>query len=472
MRNAILLFLLCCGGIAAATVTQPAFFGRRDYPSAPGFAVVADINGDGIPDVITMGPFGLDALLGNGNGSFRVGPTSTIGGQLGFFGIVPIDLNGDGNIDLVIAQPGGIEVCLGNGDGTFQPAVAYGPGGGGFIAVGDFNGDGIPDVAIPNSNGIYLYTGQGGGVFSPGVLTPVSPSGSLANRTLVAADFNGDGKLDLAVATLQPSGFIVMLGNGDGTFQAPTAYTGTSPTWVAAGDLNGDGHPDIVVSSGSAFVYLNNGHGQFSQTTSVPLSGPQLAIGKINGDDIPDLVSSTGSVAFGIGHGKFAPPVSYAVESSGSTADVVLAELTTNGRMDIIAGQNGALSVLLNEGNGTFVDGEWTSVLGSGNCGAAADFNGDGKPDLAVPTTSGITVLFGTGNASAPYSTGPSFAVSGVGCPITGDLNGDGVPDLLVGANGLGGVGAYLGNGDGTFQLAKGHSRRSGHQSSRGRFQS
>jgi hypothetical protein len=73
---------------------------------------------------------------------------------------------------------------------------------------------------------------------------------------------------------------------------------------------------------------------------------------------------------------------------------------------------------------------------------------------LAVPTPQGITILFGAGKAEAPYTTGPSFAVSGPGCPITGDLNGDGISDLILGANGLGGVGAYLGNGDGTFTLA------------------
>ena len=195
---------------------------------------------------------------------------------------MPVDLNGDGKIDLVIAQSFGIAICLGNGDGTFQGVVSYGSGGGGWVVVGDFNGDGIPDAVIPSSNGVYLYTGKGGGVFNTGVLTPVNPSGSMSNRTLAAADFNGDGKLDLVVASIQPNGFIVMLGNGNGTFQTPVLYSGaSSPSWVAAGDLNGDGHPDIVVSTGNALVYLNNGHGQFIQTTSVPFSGAQLAIGKV-----------------------------------------------------------------------------------------------------------------------------------------------------------------------------------------------
>ena len=111
--------------------------------------------------------------------------------------------------------------------------------------------------------------------------------------------------------------------------------------------------------------------------------------------------------------------------------------------------------MLLNEGNkGTFNDGEWISVPGAGNCAAGADYNGDGKPDLAVPTSNGIVILLGTGTGSAPYTTGATIPLSGPGCPIVGDLNGDGIPDILVGANSLGGVAAYLGNGDGTFTLA------------------
>ena len=148
--------------------------------------------------------------------------------------------------------------------------------------------------------------------------------------------------------------------------------------------------------------------------------------------------------------------MAYSVANTSGWYSVAMAQLTTGkkGFDDIITGLNFSVSVLLNEGDGKFVDGEWTSVPGSGNCGAAADFNGDGIPDLAVPTTEGITVLFGTGIPTAPYTAGPSFAVSGAACPISGDLNGDSIPDSAAGANGLGGVGAYLGNGDGTFRRA------------------
>lgn len=280
MKRASLLSLLCCG--LAAAVTQPQFYARRDYPSAPGYIAVADVNGDGIRDVVTMSSTGIHTLLGNGNGTFRVGPTTNPGGVLGGFQLSTIDLNGDGVVDLIIAQGGGIEVCLGNGDGTFQPAVLYGPGGGGYLVVGDFNGDGVLDVAIPSNSGIYLYIGRGGGVFNSGVLTPINPYNATANVTLPAADFNRDGNLDLAVAYrstggVQINGFIVLFGNGDGIFQTPVFYGGSSPSWIAAGDLNGDGYPDIVVSG--AYIYLNNGKGSFSAPTSASLPGRNSRLG-------------------------------------------------------------------------------------------------------------------------------------------------------------------------------------------------
>ena len=462
IRNALLCVLVFCGALAAA-IKQPSFFGRRDYPSANGYVSVADVNGDGIPDIIgvPLGGLGVNTLLGNGNGTFRVGRNSTVT-WTAIGGGVPVDLNGDGKVDLVIsggphglAVPSGIGVCFGNGDGSFQSPVFYQAGTDKFIdnpIVGDFNGDGTPDVVVAGESGIWLFVGQGGGVFSSGVLA--APFGAGA-RYVVAADFNRDGKLDLAVAYVpvgQPNGILVLFGNGDGTFQAPVFYGGTSPVYITAGDLNGDGYPDIVVPG--ATIYWNNGRGGFPTSTQASTPGNNVTIGDVNGDDIPDLVSSNGAVAIGLGGRKFAPPVYYAVENSNGWYSVVVADLGKNGLNDIVTGLNGAVSVLVNEGHGKFIDGEWTPVAGSGNCGAAADFNGDGNSDLAVPTTAGIVILLGTGNASAPYTTGTTIPASGAGCPITGDVNGDGIPDLLLGASSLGGVGVYLGNGDGTFRLS------------------
>ncbi len=469
MKQTLCLGMLVCGALAAANLPQPKFAARRDYTSATGFVAVADVNGDGIPDVVTAYETAIYTLLGNGDGTFRDGPAGIPGGGHSVNALVPIDLNGDGKLDLVVASDNGIGICFGNGDGSFQPAIYYTAKGGGpgSIAVGDFNRDQIPDVVMVNASGIILYSGKGGGVFAQGVFTPIAPNGASLGATIVAADFNQDGKLDLALSVgydLKPGerGFVLLFGNGDGTFQKPAfhATAGVWPQWLATADLNRTGRADIVAYGGAAtaYIFLNNGMGQFSAPTQSSLPGTQagqFAIGDVNGDHIPDLVSSSGYVALGLGKAQFAPAVNYPVAYHSDY--VTLGDLRGNGRLDVVTGEdygnNNAVSVLLNKGNGTFQDGAWTPVTDSLNCGAAADFNGDGKADLAVLAANGIDLLLGTGKASAPYVPGTTLAVSGAGCPFSGDVNGDGIPDLLVWSSELKGVAVFLGNGDGTFQM-------------------
>jgi hypothetical protein len=421
-------------------------------------SAVADINGDGVPDVVSVVAGYVFTLLGKGDGTFRNGPS--IGPlHLTMYNVVPIDLNGDGKIDLVVSAStgglngAGIAVFFGNGDGTFQSPVSYSVADTsvGWLNVGDFNGDGKPDAALATVSGIWLFTGNGDGTFNPGVLTPL-PGTTVNYLAFAVADFNKDGKLDVAVGIGgSKPGFDVLLGNGNGTFQPPVFYRDTAaPICLAVGDLNNDGYPDIVTGTS---VYLNKHNGTFTKPIAVNLPGPQFAIGDVNGDNIADYVSSAGYVAFGLGNGKFEAPVYYPVQYT-QPYSVTLAHLRGPRLVDLVFGLNSGISVLLNQGKGTFEDANWTSVPGSGNCGAAADFNGDGIGDLAVPTNSGIVILLGTGNANAPFSTGTTLPLSSPGCPIAGDVNGDGIPDILVGAGSLGGVGVYLGNGDGTFRQA------------------
>jgi hypothetical protein len=249
MRVALVMFVLC-GATTAVAVKVPTFYARQDYPGN-GQVAVGDLNGDKIPDVISMFGYVINTLLGNGDGTFRVGPATKPGIPINYF--VTADLNGDGYADVVMSGGSGIAVALGNGDGTFQPLITYSGGGLTELVIGDFNGDGIPDVVGVSGGGIWLFTGKGGGVFNPGVLALANGAGP----SLVAADFNGDGKLDVAANIFStpgaPTGFIVAFGNGDGTFQTPVIYWSLPLVnqYMAVGDVNLDGHPDIVIEPNS-----------------------------------------------------------------------------------------------------------------------------------------------------------------------------------------------------------------------------
>ena len=456
------LVAVCLAVAASAAGRNPVFRARRDYFVPLDMLTVADANGDGIPDIIGLGAGVVIVLVGEGNGTFRVGPESNIETG-GVYFPVAADVNGDGNVDLIFSGPtyngtyDGVGISMGNGDGTFQPAVFYQTGNDKFlgsVVYGDFNGDGIPDIAVAGESGIWLFTGQGGGTFSAGALTPFSGC---------TGGFNSDGHLDLALTT--QTGFAVFPGNGNGTFRSPRAYS-TGPLtgkFIVVGDLNMDGHPDIVLCAYTeptdvpdyVLVYLGNGKGGFSAPAKVQMSPVQhIAIADINGDGIPDLVGSNGDSALGTGSGTFHKPVYYRLPALNIVTNyVVPADLRNNGLTDIVLQDgDGGISVLLNEGKGVYEDGEWLPVAGAYGCAAAADFNGDGKPDLAMNSTAGISILLGTGEASKPFESGTTLALTDAGCPVVGSLTGGGAADLLVPSNQT--VVAYLGNGGGGFTQA------------------
>ena len=455
--------LASLGAASAAAPKTPSFLARRDYAGQGGLWVnAADTNGDGVPDLILSEwkEGQILVLFGDGNGTFRTGPVST--GVWGVNNSVAVDLNGDGNMDLVSGGipvsggNGGIGVSFGNGDGTFQPPVDY-PAGNDFpvgqVVLGDFNGDGILDAALNGSSGIWLFTGAGGGVFKPGVL--VVPMTGIYNGRMTAADFNNDGSLDLALT--YGYGFDLLLGNGNGTFQPAKHFMAPGGGgFIGAGVLIPGGNQDVVLLGGTAgaYVLFGNGKGGFSAPKAVSLPyATTIAIGDVNGDGIPDLVSGGVYVALGDGKGGFSKPIFYAAQVLEGPYTVLVTDLRNDGRNDIVTVDVAASSVLLNKGDGKFQDGDWTPVAGAGACGAAADYNGDGKPDLAINTSTGVTVLLGTGSAKSPFKAGTPIALPNAACLVTGDLNGDGIPDLLVPANTPNAIYAYLGNGDGTFTL-------------------
>ncbi len=407
---------------------------------------IADMNGDGIPDLVTSG---VTILYGDGTGAFpkrRDYLVETSGS------VILTDFNDDGKIDIVVGTGNpdllsgtAIAVLFGRGDGTFAgPPVTTIPGRPAptipfltSLSAADFNHDGIPDLVSSDSQGhINVLQGVGDGsfriAFQYGFPTAI-PYG------IVTADFNRDGKADFAVAasdfTTSGSGYVyVFLGNGDGTFQSPLEAPAPLGAFsLAAADFNGDGKVDLAVvisqqgsaSTDSVLIWLGNGDGTFHSSASYS-AGPvaqNIAAGDFNGDGKLDLV------------------------------------VTNNGAYSN-QNQDGNIELLLGKGDGTFTLSPGVPLTGGNQRGpyglAVADFNADGHLDLAVTLSDsshyqgGLAILLGRGDGTFQPPVSSSSGNVGV---LAGDLNGDGIPDLMVTGSSLQqGTGYLLGVGDGTFQ--------------------
>jgi dienelactone hydrolase len=286
----------------------------------------------------------------------------------------------------------------------------------------------------------------------------------------VTGDFNGDGKLDLAVANYNSNNVSILLGNGDGTFQAAVNYgVGDTPLYLAAGDFNGDGKLDLAVpnsssNSNSVSILLGNGNGTFQAAVNyaVGTNPNSVAIGDFNTDGKLDLVvANTGSnnvsVLLGNGDGTFQPPVNYA--SGGSVlGEMAVGDFNHDGKLDLaVANQygGGPVSVFLGNGDGTFQAAVNYAVGSSPHGVAAGDFNGDGKLDLAVANNISGDVSILLGNGDGTFQAAVNYpAGSGPNTVEVADFNEDGKLDLVVADAFTNTVSVLFGNGDGTFQPA------------------
>ncbi len=395
--------------------------------SDPPFIVAADVNGDGLSDVVMPGPTlansGSIAIL-NGQPDGTLSAAQYIPVPITPYALAVGDVDGNGTPDLVsiVSETGNhtvsVTVLSGDGHGSFQspvtlqtfPGIYPGPA---YLA--DLDGDGRPDLVLGmfvNANTLWWLKNNGGGFAAPVRLAGTNPNTS---QNFAVADFNLDGKPDILYAAADLS-FHILLNQGNGSFHDQLAAGISGVTGVPnVMDFNLDGIPDIVVEqqiSGSLLVsFSGNGDGSFTQVATLDTPGmAQLVSGDFDHDGFPDLAGPTGT----------------------EPSEIVY---------------------FLGDGRGHFTI---QPVVGpEGSYAAVGDFNGDGLPDVVVPDRFNFVSL-ALGRKDRQFPSPLALSPATMTQLSAGDINGDGLPDLFVGGDPIGGVPGtvFLNQGAGSFQLA------------------
>ncbi len=333
------------------------------------------------------------------------------------------------------------------------------------VAVGDFNGDNKLDLAVVNStsNTISILLGNGDGTYQArkDYVTGTTPQG------IAIADYSGDGVLDIAVTDSASDSVSILLGNGDGTFQTKVDYaTGNKPIGIAVGDFNGDGNPDLVVTNAkddSVGILLGNGNGTFKAPASYStgFNPCSVVVGDFNGDGKLDIATANNngnaknmvSVFVGKGDGTFSNQLQYG--TGNHPISIATGDVNGDGKLDLVVANqvSNSVSVLLGNGDGSFQANVDYGTAPFPTSVAVGDFRGDGFLDIAVTAGNGNTVSVLLGNGDGTFKPQNSWGVGDIPYAIVAaDVDRDNKLDLVVANSGDDNVSVVMGNGDGTFQ--------------------
>ncbi len=474
-----------------AGAATPTFAAKTDLATGVGpcSVAVADLNGDGVPDIASANEYSATvSILINTTAPGAAAPTFAAKTDFttgtGPFSVALGDLNGDGKPDLAVANYYSDSVSLlfnttppGAAAPTFSVRTNFATGTGPFsVALGDLNGDGMADLAVTDSSAasvsILLNT------TAPGSVTPsFSAKTDLTTGTTPASaalgDLNGDGKADLAVANANSASVSVFINETAAGATTPSfsvksdSAVAGSPQAVVLGDLNGDGKPDLAVAnavSDAATVLLNTTAAgtaapSFAQKTdfTTGLTPYAIVAGDLNGDGVPDLAvandyrDSVSVLLNPTAAGAATPSVAAKVDftTGGYPCSLALGDINRDGKPDLAVANavSNTVSVLLNTTTTGAVTPAFAArtdvAVGTSPGGVAAgDLNGDGKPDLVVSNTSAATlsVLL---NTTTPGAAAPTFAAkadftteTGPVTVVLSDLNKDGKLDIVVATGG------------------------------------
>ena len=430
-------------------------FSGQVFPTGfnPSELAAGDINGDSIPDVVTLSFENISVLLGFGDGTLGFHTEFPIGTSVGADAIALADVDRDGALDVVVVGRGqNGSVLRGRGDGTFAAPQVFAVGGGGeTMALGDVDADGDLDIVIGSYSdavGVSVLLGNGDGTFNPRTRVHIGRD----IRSVALGNVDGDSDLDIVAASAYSNSrnLVFLPGNGDGTFgaavQTPLDH---GPSSLALGDLDADGDLDVAVagfyctgqSEGCASIFFGNGTGEFPGRANYAVPGTplDLAMNDIDADGDVDLVLAAQqhiSVLYGFGDGAFGQRREYA---AGFAEAVAVADLDRDGHMDVLTSDRSihAVGVLPGIGDGEFVNEPGLIVPHGASRAplALGDIDADGDLDAVMQFLSfpnGVSIVPNDGTGLRPHEFLLDRSTLGV---AVGDVNGDGRPDLVSGRN-------------------------------------